>query len=90
MGELAGTAHPRLVFPAATDDFTYTLNGGSTATVAITVTCPSGAALPSLPSPRVAKRCKKGFKKVRGNCRRKKAACCRRRARGDFRRSRLF
>ena len=25
--------------PASTDDFTYTLNGGSTATVAVTVTC---------------------------------------------------
>ena len=25
--------------PASTDDFTYTLNGGSTATVAVTVSC---------------------------------------------------
>jgi hypothetical protein len=60
----------------ATDNFTYTLNGVSAATVAMTVTCPSspGTTTPpqqTVPAPPVT-RCKKGFKRVRGKCKKKK------------------
>jgi hypothetical protein len=58
------------------DSFTYTLNGGSIATVFMTVTCPPmgtpGAPQgQTLPAP-VVKKCGKGFKKVKGKCRKKK------------------
>ena len=55
-----------------TDNFTYTLNGGDSATVAVTVTCPT--AVPqqeTLQTPTKAK-CKKGKKRVKGKCRKKK------------------
>jgi N,N-dimethylformamidase beta subunit-like, C-terminal/Bacterial Ig domain/Bacterial cadherin-like domain len=58
-----------------TDNFTYTVNGGSTATVFMTVSCP--AVTPPLTTtttpvnPPVTK-CKKGFKKVKGKCKKKK------------------
>ena len=38
--------------PASTDDFTYTLNGGSTATVAVTVTCAADIRRPRSTTPR--------------------------------------
>ena len=63
-----------------TDNFTYTLNGGSSATVFMAVTCPN-APPPTTTSttpqqqvadPPVAKKCKKGFKKIKGKCQKKK------------------
>ncbi|HEY6653616.1 MAG TPA: N,N-dimethylformamidase beta subunit family domain-containing protein [Solirubrobacterales bacterium] len=58
-----------------TDNFNYTLNGGSIAMVAITVPCPTVTSpqQEALPTPPVTK-CKKGFKKVKGKakCRKKK------------------
>jgi hypothetical protein len=60
----------------STDDFTYTLNGGSKATVFMSVTC-AGVLVPGaahgqvLAAPPVSK-CKKGFKRVKGKCRKKK------------------
>ncbi|HEX3294400.1 MAG TPA: N,N-dimethylformamidase beta subunit family domain-containing protein [Solirubrobacterales bacterium] len=58
-----------------TDNFTYTLNGGPTGTVFMTVMC--AAATPNttlqqtgtIPS---TKKCKKGFKRVKGKCKKKK------------------
>jgi hypothetical protein len=57
-----------------TDDFDYTLNGASTATVSITVACalvPTTTTPQQLVTPPQAKKCKKGFKKVRGKCKKK-------------------
>jgi hypothetical protein len=59
-----------------TDAFTYTLNGGSTASVLMSVTCPP-AGTPGAPQGQVlgttpVKKCKKGFKRVKGKCRKKK------------------
>jgi hypothetical protein len=56
------------------DSFTYTLNGGSIGNVLVTVTCPAagvdaGSAIKPHPS---AKKCKKGFKKVKGKCKKKR------------------
>jgi VCBS repeat-containing protein len=56
------------------DGFLYTLNGGSTASVTVTVTCQGGAVdgvSTVKPKPRV-KKCKKNFKKVNGKCKKKK------------------
>jgi hypothetical protein len=64
-----------------TDNFTYTLNGGPAATVFMTVTCPSlppPTTTSTTPQqqvqadPPVTKKCKKGFKKVKGKCKKKK------------------
>jgi hypothetical protein len=64
-----------------TDNFSYTLNGGSAATVFMTVTCPSlppPTTTSTTPqqqvqaNPPVTKKCKKGFKKVKGKCKKKK------------------
>jgi hypothetical protein len=62
-----------------TDDFTYTVNGIATATVFMTVTCaaeppPATTTTPQqlVPTPPATKKCKKGFKKVRGKCKKKK------------------
>ncbi len=61
-----------------TDNFNYTLNGGDSAIVAMTVMCASLTPLPTTTSQQQAvpgnpvTKCKKGFKKVRGKCRRKK------------------
>jgi VCBS repeat-containing protein len=60
-----------------TDNFNYTLNGVSTATVFMTVTC---AAPPpdttqqqtGNTTTKAKKKCKKGFKKVKGKCKRKR------------------
>jgi VCBS repeat-containing protein len=58
-----------------TDNFTYTLDGGPSATVFMTVTC---AAKPPTTDPGqqtthpVAKKCKKGQKRVKGKCKKKK------------------
>jgi hypothetical protein len=57
------------------DYFTYTLNGDDSATVFMTVTCPATSAQPQqvAPTPPAAsKKCKKGFKKVKGKCKKKK------------------
>ena len=59
-----------------TDHFTYTLNGGSIADVFMTVTCPP-AGIPGAPQGQVlgtapVTKCKKGFKRVKGKCRKKK------------------
>jgi hypothetical protein len=57
------------------DSFTYTLNGGASATVFMTVTCPAASMQPQqvAPTPPAAsKKCKKGFKKVKGKCKKKK------------------
>jgi VCBS repeat-containing protein len=62
----------------ATDNFTYTLNGGSTATVFMTVICPNDPPTTTAPEqqvqppPALTKKCKKGFKKVKGKCKKKK------------------
>ena len=59
-----------------TDIFNYTLNGGSSATVFMTVACP--AVVTSTPPQQTANtspattKCKKGFKKVKGKCKKKK------------------
>ena len=60
-----------------TDDFTYIINGGSFAIVAMTVICPSASPTPIPPqqtvtTPPKTKKCKKGFKKVKGKCKKKK------------------
>jgi VCBS repeat-containing protein len=56
-----------------TDNFTYTLNGAPTATVLMTVICAASQSQvqeqQKLPS---SKKCKKGFKKVKGKCKKKK------------------
>jgi hypothetical protein len=59
-----------------TDIFNYTLNGGSSATVFMTVACP--VVVTSTPPQQTANtspattKCKKGFKKVKGKCKKKK------------------
>jgi VCBS repeat-containing protein len=67
-----------------TDNFTYTLNGGPTATVFMTVTCPDVPPPPTTTTtttpqqqvqgdrPVTIKKCKKGFKRVKGKCKKKK------------------
>jgi len=59
-----------------TDNFTYTLNGVSTATVAMTVTCaappPDTTVQQTVVDPPAAKKCKKGQKRVKGKCKKKK------------------
>ncbi|HSD24094.1 MAG TPA: N,N-dimethylformamidase beta subunit family domain-containing protein [Solirubrobacterales bacterium] len=58
-----------------TDNFTYTLNGGSTASVLMTVTCPQAPQVvpTSQATPQTkTKKCKKGFKRVKGKCRKKR------------------
>jgi hypothetical protein len=60
---------------APLDNFAYTLNGGSSATVAVTVTClGSGTEAGSVAKskPVLKKKCKKNFKKVKGKCKKKK------------------
>jgi Bacterial Ig domain/Bacterial cadherin-like domain len=56
------------------DTFTYTLNGGSPATVFMSVTCPATSATPQqvAPTSPATTKCKKGFKKVKGKCKKKK------------------
>jgi molybdopterin biosynthesis enzyme MoaB len=56
------------------DSFTYTLNGGSIGNVLVTVTCPAGgvdAGTAVKPQPK-AKKCKTGFRKVKGKCKKKR------------------
>jgi VCBS repeat-containing protein len=52
------------------DNFTYTLNGlaGSTATVAVTVPCAAKSGQQPVVDPPVSKKCKKGYKRVKGKC----------------------
>jgi hypothetical protein len=58
-----------------TDIFNYTLNGGSSATVFMTVACPV-VVTPTPPQQTAntsrAAKCKKGFKKFKGKCKKKK------------------
>jgi Bacterial Ig domain/Bacterial cadherin-like domain len=58
----------------AFDTFTYTLNGGDSATVFMTVTCAAAAQqiVPTPPPAATGKKCKEGFKKVKGKCKKKK------------------
>jgi hypothetical protein len=59
---------------APLDNFIYTLNGNSSATVAVSVVCQSSGATAGVvakPKLRV-KKCKKKFKKVKGKCKKKK------------------
>jgi VCBS repeat-containing protein len=59
-----------------TDNFSYTLNGGPTATVFMTVTCPAPPPDTTQQQQTVTTtpkaKCKKGFKKVKGKCKKKK------------------
>jgi len=56
------------------DSFNYTLNGGSTAAVTVTVTCQAGGVAGDLATQpkRAAKKCKKNTKKAKAKCRKKK------------------
>jgi hypothetical protein len=59
---------------APLDNFIYTLNGNSSATVTVTVTCQSSgtdAGFAAKPNPS-AKKCKKNFRKVKRKCKKKR------------------